>query len=464
MADVLGKVPTKERKFKPTGEEMGKFQKAMDDPKFRDMFRDYLEEINDPENLKRREQELLAMEQQGMAPEGRKLVRPKAEFSVSLDVTEEKGKVVINLCSGDFCKDAVFKKEGDGSGKTGVQCQIPYTLGHMRTAEHPETGNLCQLYDIAFSENTMKSALAEEHFKEVVIKTSIEAVDKVLKDCKVKDSEKWKQMKPLGEAAVISISTESLECNDPMNPCLPSFAPKHKVIPNPSGIRLPQYSVRMEASKGVRKVVVCIIMADAGIGDDYADIDINVKIEEQRVTVAYKEQYRLELRLACPLEKEYKVKWKKKKQQLKISLTVLPMFDGKDQRIPYRKPEDIVKMPVGSEELSPTTGKKKTPPAQVKVVLPVKKGFPSDSEVSHGIFTVRVGVPDIVSSSVDTSATSDKQLRISFFTSPVGKPRTLYSGNVELPFDIESASCSMKIAKKNLTIAYRKKQLSETSE
>jgi len=463
MADVLGKVPMKERKFKPTGEEMGKFQKAMDDPKFRDMFRDYLEEINDPENLARREKELLAMEQQGMAPEGRKLVKPKAEFSVSLDATDEKGKIVINLCSGDFCKDAVFMK-GDGDGKTGVQCQIPYTLGHMRTAEHPETGDLCQLYDIAFSENTMKSAKADERFKKIVIKTSIEAVDKVLKDCKVKDREKWKQMKPLGEAAVLSISLESIECNDPSNPCLPSFAPKHKVLPNPSGIRLPKYSVHMEASKGVRTVVVCIIMADAGIGDDYADIDINVKIDEQRVIVACKEQYRLELRLACPLEKVYKVKWKKKKQQLKISLTVLPTFDGNDQRIPYRKPEDIDKKSVGSGELSPTTGKKKTPPAQVKVALPVKKGFPCDSEVLNGIFTVRVGVPAIVRNSVDTSVTSDKQMRISFFTSPEGKERTLYSGNVELPFDVESTSRTMKIGRQNLTITYRKKQLSDTSE
>jgi len=464
MVDVLGKVPMKERKFKPTSEEMGKFQKAMDDPKFKDMFRDYLEEINDPENLKRREQELLAMEEQGMAPDGRKLVKPKAEFSVSLDVTEGKGKVVINLCSGDFCKDAVFKKGGDDDGNTGVTCHIPYTLGHMRTVEHPETGDLCQLYDIAYSENTIKSAKVDERFKEVVIKTSIEAVDKVLKDCKIKGGEKWKQMEPLGEAAVLSISIDSLECTDPLNPCLPSFAPKHKVLPNPSGIRLPKYFVRMEASKGVRKVVVCIIMADAGIGDDYADIDINVKIEEQRVVVAYKEMYRLELRLACPLEKEYKVKWKKKKQQLKILLTVLPTFDGKDQRIPYRKVEDIDKNPGGSKETSPTSGKKKTPPAQVKVALLVKKGFPCDSEVKDDILTVRVGVPAIVRGSVDTSATSDKQLRISFFTSSKGKPRILYSGNVELPFDVESTSRSMKIGQRNLTITYRKKQLIDTCE
>jgi len=454
----------KDRKFKPTGEEMGKFQKAMHDPKFRDMFRDYLEEISDPANLARREQELLEMEKQGMAPEGRKLVKPKAEFAVSLDLTEEKGKVVINLCSGKFCKDAVFNKGGDGDGSAGVTCHIPYVLGHMRTAEYPDTGNLCQVYDIVFSEKTIISAKEDHRFKQIVIQTSIEAVDKVLKDCKIKDSKKYNQMPTLGDAAVLSINVDAAENSDPLNPSLPSFAPKHKVLRNPSGVRVPKYFVRMEASKGVRTVVVCITMTDAGIGDDYADIDINVVIEEQRVLVAYKQQYRLELRLACPFEKEYKVKWKKKKQQLKISLTVLPDFDGKDQRIPYRKPEDIDENLQGSAETSPTTGKKKNPPAQVKVALPVKKGFPSDTEVKDGFFTVRVGVPSIVSGSVDTCATSDKQLRISFFTSSIGKPRTLYSGNVELPFDLESSSRSIKVSHTNLKITYRKRQLSDTCE
>jgi len=464
MADILGKVPTKERKFNPTSQEVGNFQKAMDDPKFRDMFRDYLEEINDPVNLKRREEELLAMEKQGMAPEGRKLVKPKSEFAVSLDLTEEKGKLVINLCSGEFCKDAVFGKGGDSDGTPGVTCHIPYILGHKRSAPYPDTGDLCQVFDIVFSENTIKTAKAEARFKAVVIKTSIEAIDKMLKDCKVKDSEKYNQIPSFVDGALLSVSTESLECNDPTNPCLPSFAPKHKILPNPAGVRLPEYFVRMEASKGVRKVVVCITLADTDIGEDYADIDINVKIEEQRVLIAYKEMYRLEMRLACPFEKEYKVKWKKKKQQLKISLTVPKDFDGKDQRIPYRKPEVIDENLNGDRETGPTTKGKKNPPVQVKISVPVKKGFPCDSGAKDGIFTVHVGVEAVVSSSVDTSITCDKQLRMSFFTSSKGKQRTLYSGNVELPFDVESSSRSIKVSKTSFKISYRKRQLDDTCE
>merc|ERR1719233_402981 len=103
----------------------------------------------------------------------------------------------------------------------------------------------------------------------------------MLKDCKVQDIEKYKEMPSFVDAAILSVNTESLECTDPTNPCLPSFAPKHKILPNPSGVKLPEYSVQMEASKGVRKVVVCITMNDTDIGDDYADIDIAVKIEEQ---------------------------------------------------------------------------------------------------------------------------------------------------------------------------------------
>lgn len=464
MADVLGKVPTEERKFKPTSQEMGNFQKAMDDPKFRDMFRDYLEEINDPVNLKRREEELLAMEKQGMAPEGRKLVKPKSEFAVSLDLAEEKGKLVINLCSGDFCKDAVFHKEEDSDGNSGVRCHIPYIVGQKRTAKHPDTGNHCQVFDIIFSKKSIETTKTNDRFKTVVIKTSIDAIVKMLKDCKVKDTEKWNEIPSFVDAAILSISKESLECTDPTNPCLPSFAPKHKILPNPAGVKLPEYFVRMEASKGVRKVVVCITMSDTDIGDDYADIDIAVKIGEQRVLMAYKDLYRLEMRLACPFEKEYKVKWKKKKQQLKISLTVLKDFDGKDQRIPYRKREDIDENLNRSKEEASAAKRKKNPPVQVKISFPVKKGFPCDSTVKDGIFTVRVGLQAIVSSSVDTSITSDKQLRISFFTSSKGNKRTLYSGNVELPFDVESSSRSIKANKTSLKITYRKRQLDETCE
>jgi len=448
---VLGRVPTKDPKFKPTSEEMGKFQKAMDDPKFRDMFRDYLEEINDPENLKRREQELLDMEKQGMAPEGRQLMKPSAKFAVSLDLTEGKGKVVINMCSGKPCKDVVLDKGKDSSGTAGVTCHIPYILGHLRTAEHPDTGDLCQVFDIAFSENTMKSAKGEKHFREVVIKTAIEAVEKMLKEGKIKDLNAYKEMPALGEAAVLSVNVDSVE-----NPSLPTFAPKHKVLPNPAGVKCPEHYVRMEASKGVRTVVVCIILTDTDLGDDYADVDIMVDYEVQKVFVAYKQQYRLDLRLAFPFEKEYQVKWKKRKQQLKISLTVLPDFNGRDQKIPYRKTKtdktkaDTEKLTFGAK------GKKKSPYSQVKISLPARKAFPCNSEVKGNVLVIQIDVPAVVSSSIDTSITSDKRLRISFFTSTIGGQRILHSSNVELPFDIETSSRSIKVSKSNLLISYQR--------
>jgi len=263
-------------------------------------------------------------------------MKPKAWFAIFLDRTDNEGKVIINLCSGDLVRDAIFgevdKPKAGATGQfsaVGLDWQIPYIIGHKRL--NLDSDNICWVYDVAFSENSIQTANTDRKFRHLLVRTAVEAVNEQLGGNAAKHVEDYQELPTVGEPPLMNINLESVEKNDPKNKSLPTYAPKHRILPNPLGVKCPDYYVRMEGSNAnIRHVVVCATMSESGL--EYKDIDVQVQPEVQEILITYKVDYRLQLRLACPFSKQFKVKWRKQRKQLKVYLTVPEDFDGKDQR------------------------------------------------------------------------------------------------------------------------------------
>jgi len=271
-----------------------------------------------------------------MTPHDRQMMKPKAEFAISLDRTDKKGKVIINLCSGELVRDAVLgdvgKPKAGATGKfssSGLDWQIPYIIGHKRL--NLDSDNICWVYDVAFSENSLQTANTDRKFRLLLVQTAVEAVSELLGDDGVERLEDYAELAPIGDPPLMNINLDSIEKNDPKNRSLPTFAPKHRILPNPLGVKCPDYYVRMEGSnRNIRQVVVCATMSEYGL--EFKDVDVQVQPEIQEILITYKDELRLQLRLACPFLKQFKVKWRKQRKHLKVSLSVPEDFDGKDQR------------------------------------------------------------------------------------------------------------------------------------
>jgi hypothetical protein len=58
-----------------SSEESEKFKKAFDDPEFRKLFADYLDEMQDPKNREENEEYINQLERENEVPEGKELIR-----------------------------------------------------------------------------------------------------------------------------------------------------------------------------------------------------------------------------------------------------------------------------------------------------------------------------------------------------------------------------------------------------
>eukprot|EP00596_Hydrurales_sp_CCMP1899_P011008 CAMPEP_0119052576 /NCGR_PEP_ID=MMETSP1177-20130426/73831_1 /TAXON_ID=2985 /ORGANISM="Ochromonas sp, Strain CCMP1899" /LENGTH=127 /DNA_ID=CAMNT_0007032195 /DNA_START=177 /DNA_END=557 /DNA_ORIENTATION=- len=85
--------------------ETANFKKAFDDPEFRRMFTEYMDEMQDPNNRQETEAYISQLEGQDKVPQGKELVRPKASFvakTYKVDKEKKGDKVFINIVSSEF--------------------------------------------------------------------------------------------------------------------------------------------------------------------------------------------------------------------------------------------------------------------------------------------------------------------------------------------------------------------------
>lgn len=176
--------------FQMTEEEVSRFQKAFKDPSFRDMFREFAEELADPANRELRAKELAALEREQAILEGRSvdsvdtiLVQPSASFCVKVrDATSH--KVFINVCVSDKIEPA---HEEDKQQKQQPQrqqrdtpsapraWQIPFCLAAPRR-ERDHANESCMTYDFVVAPNAIELAKRSPAFHKMLVETAVETV------------------------------------------------------------------------------------------------------------------------------------------------------------------------------------------------------------------------------------------------------------------------------------------------
>jgi len=193
--------------FKITRDEFNKFKEAMKKDEFKKLFFDYLDEISDPVNRKKYEEEIAILEKERgnnirwVNPEGQFVVKTKydknqaktpliqspqrqktidmSKGSSSFSNLEIKPgmKVFINICQSPEIKDATIQKNNVTKNNTkGQSWSIPYSLTYGRN-DKDKANNECVVYDCIFSPNTIRMA-SNYRFKELIIMTAIEGVER----------------------------------------------------------------------------------------------------------------------------------------------------------------------------------------------------------------------------------------------------------------------------------------------
>ncbi|XP_071835031.1 protein kintoun-like [Apostichopus japonicus] len=159
-----------------TNEELGRLQKALKDEKFRKMFVEYAEEISNPENRKRYEDEIAELERnRGMDV---KFINPEPAFVLKTGVDGDK-KAFINCCK----NENIGKPESkftEQNGHSGYQWSIPHSLSPSREDVNKE-GKKCTVFDCVFHPDCFTAAEKDPRFLNMIKDTAMDGIEREFK-------------------------------------------------------------------------------------------------------------------------------------------------------------------------------------------------------------------------------------------------------------------------------------------
>ncbi|XP_048455743.1 protein kintoun [Rhincodon typus] len=215
-----------------TQDEVERFSTAFKDEKFRKMLCEYAEEISNPENKKKYEEEIIQLEKErGMDV---KFVHPKPGYVLKTSVNGDQ-KCFINVCSNDLINKPVCKAGKGANGTVGQHWSLPYSLAPGRE-DLGKDGRKHMIYDVVFHSDTLYMANKNQKFKTMVDQTSVEVIEKQLNaklDLRNVKTLKAKY-KGMPEAAVIrkpipGVPKEPPDEDDPLRFPYPYGSPKSEM-------------------------------------------------------------------------------------------------------------------------------------------------------------------------------------------------------------------------------------------
>lgn len=156
-----------------TNDEVERLKKCMEDEKFRGLFKEYAEEISNPENRKRYEEEITMLEKErGMDV---KFINPNPGH-VMKTTLNGKEKCFINICTNEALGKPKSQASVQGSTK-GMQWAIPHSVSQARN-DIDRAGNKCVVYDVVFHPDTYYMCTKNERFKKMIHDTALDAVER----------------------------------------------------------------------------------------------------------------------------------------------------------------------------------------------------------------------------------------------------------------------------------------------
>ena len=171
--------------------EINRIENALKDQEFVKLLGDYANEIRDPENRKRYEEEITQIEtERGMSVV---FINPKPGYVLKTKNTNTGSKVFINICSDDNI-DKPSSKVEKVSGSQGLQWSIPYSQSQPRE-DIDKGGEKCSVYDVIFHPDTLYLAEKDLRLKDVVHSTALDALEKSFQVVCDRNSLKFPKMK-----------------------------------------------------------------------------------------------------------------------------------------------------------------------------------------------------------------------------------------------------------------------------
>ncbi|XP_047467724.1 protein kintoun [Mugil cephalus] len=349
-------VGDKLKELNMTADEIGRLTSAFKDDKFRIMLRDYAEEISDPENRKRYEEEIKILEQE----RGNTIdfLHP-APFRAIKTSVDGKKKCFINICANEKVGKPAAKCVVE-DGHRGQRWSLPHSLHPGRQDKDPK-GNKIVIYDVVFHPDTLHIASKNKRFMNMVDDTAIQGIQDAFKVTLDKNNVKELKIKYKGtpHPCVIRKPIPGYEAKKPTEEPDPLAFPypdekrsiakpattasseaKPKIFPiqpqQPKEPTKPNYTVKYRSfidlqdfrcsrdsaqSPRPKEIVVTI---DMPLLKSVTDTNLEVT-EKSLLLESEKPAYRLELPLAYPVDEDKgKAKFNKQTGQLTVTLPVLP--------------------------------------------------------------------------------------------------------------------------------------------
>uniref|UniRef100_A0A3Q3M9E3 Protein kintoun n=1 Tax=Labrus bergylta TaxID=56723 RepID=A0A3Q3M9E3_9LABR len=318
-------VGDKLKELNMTVDEIDTMAKAFKDKKFREMLRDYAEELADPENRKMYEEEIKLLEQErGNTVE---FIHPEPFRAIRTSLNG-KQKCFINICGSDKVGKPECKVGTSPGGRRGQCWSLPHSLHPGRENTDAEEKKI-MTYDVVFHPDTLHIASKNKRFMDMVEmtldKNNVREMTKIKykgtpQPCVVRKPTPGHQRKEASEKPdpLTNSKRFQMQPQKTKEPTKPNYTVKYRSFIDLQDFRNSRDSAQSPRPK---EIVVTIDMPLLK-----AVTDASLEVTEKQLLLESKEPaYRLELPLAYPVDEDKgEAKFNKQKGQLTVTLPVLP--------------------------------------------------------------------------------------------------------------------------------------------
>ena len=155
------------------------FTKAFEDPEFRKMFADYMDEMQDPKYRAETDEYIRQLEKEEKVPEGKELIHPLPGFVAKTHKIDDKGEKLEKLWMNITSSDRVMEPRKEAV-KGGESWSLPYSLGPPRMEKDGKDSNVTT-FDCCFHPSALDMANARKEFKDYLVRTAMEGVSESYK-------------------------------------------------------------------------------------------------------------------------------------------------------------------------------------------------------------------------------------------------------------------------------------------
>lgn len=349
------------KEFSMTKEELDKFEKALKDKEFRKLLVEYAQEISDPENKKKYEEEIAQMEKmRGMDV---KFVNPEDGYVVKTTDLGSGIKVFVNISLNQHIGEAssqYTEREENGKKRAGYQWNIPYSLSQPRE-DVDRAGKPCTVYDAIFHPDTYKKGQEDKRFKQLMIDTALDGILREFRARLDKKNLKFPKMKFKGVKQSTVIRTKTSEVPEDSAEMMigdakfpypygdePTVVTKEKKPTVKDGHRhrkktdepsVPEFRIvhrglidlqnftNARDSNPTTRPKELVVYIDLPLLESAAPLELDI-LEKQLVLGCEKPRYNLDIALPYPIDEENgSAKFDISKRQLTVTLPVLPATD-----------------------------------------------------------------------------------------------------------------------------------------